>query len=198
MKKLLAIITVLFVASAVASAQGGHFGVTAGLDFNSTKIEEIKSETKMGWRAGVTYMYDLALGFSIQPSLLYTQKTGESDLATIKQGSIVLPVSVQWGIDLLVAKPFLDVTPYVGYTVSSSLKETISDLTASLKGQRALDYGVGVGAGINIWNIQAVVRYNWDFGMMDSLNDALDSFVDSIKAKDSTYGGISVNLSYFF
>ena len=197
MKRILLVLaSVLVLASFSASAKG--FGVTAGMNFNSTKIKDVKMDAQAGWNVGLTYAFNLPLGFSLQPSLVYSQKSALVETVTdTKQtvGSINLPVSVQWGPDLLVARPFVDVTPYVGYSLFNKAKGDILD---DIKGGNGFEYGLGVGAGLNVWKIQAIVRYNWNFGVLGSLKDFTDIQVGNLTPEDQTYGGISVHLAFFF
>ena len=211
MKKLLTVVATLLVASVVLSAKGG-LGITAGLNYNSTKIQDVQTDAKAGWSAGLTYSLNLPLGFSIQPSVLYTQKSGVVSLTgnglldnllsnNVYQttGSVIVPVSVQWGPNLLIARPFLDITPYAGYTLSNTLKGVAADYKGVVEGEKSLDYGIGVGGGLNVWKLQAIVRYNWNFGAMGNLASftGIDG-VDGVKSKLPVYGGLSVNLAYFF
>ena len=198
MKRILVVIATLLVGSVMASAKGG-FGVTAGLDFNSIRVQDVKMDAKAGWNAGVVYSFDFPAGFSVQPSVLYSQKSAELGISgmTHTLGSVDIPVSVQWGPNLIVARPFLDVTPYVGYSLVNNIKGSLADFKAVLKGKKSLDYGVGVGAGLSVWKLQAVVRYNWSFGAMDSLDGFSGKQVENLKS-DGVYGGVSVNVAYFF
>ena len=197
MKRILLVLaSVLVLASFSASAKG--FGIAAGMNFNSTKIKDVKMDAQAGWNVGLTYAFNLPLGFSLQPSLVYSQKSALVETVTdTKQtvGSINLPVSVQWGPDLLVARPFVDVTPYVGYSLFNKAKGDILD---DIKGGNGFEYGLGVGAGLNVWKIQAIVRYNWNFGVLGSLKDFTDIQVGNLTPEDQTYGGISVHLAFFF
>ena len=197
MKRILLVLaSVLVLSSFSASAKG--FGITAGMNFNSTKIKDVKMDAQAGWNVGLTYAFNLPLGFSLQPSLVYSQKSALVETVTdTKQtvGSINLPVSVQWGPDLLVARPFVDVTPYVGYSLFNKAKGDILD---DIKGGNGFEYGLGVGAGLNVWKIQAIVRYNWNFGVLGSLKDFTDIQVGNLTPEDQTYGGISVHLAFFF
>lgn len=197
MKRILLVLaSVLVLASFNASAKG--FGVTAGMNFNSTKIKDVKMDAQAGWNVGLTYAFNLPLGFSLQPSLVYSQKSALVETVTdTKQtvGSINLPVSVQWGPDLLVARPFVDVTPYVGYSLFNKAKGDVLD---DIKGGNGFEYGLGVGAGLNVWKIQAIVRYNWNFGVLGSLKDFTGIQVGNLTPEDQTYGGISVHLAFFF
>ena len=128
MKKIL-VAAAMLVASVIAAdnASAQKFGVTAGLNFNSVDVKDVQLDAKAGFSAGITYLLDLPLGLSVQPALLYTQNSVdlsvlESVEAMQKVGSLKVPVSVQWGPDLIVARPFLDVTPYVGYSLSNKIE----------------------------------------------------------------------------
>ena len=204
MKRIFTIIaSALILMSAAASAQT-KLGVTAGMNFNTAKIADIRLEAKAGWNVGVSCLVDLPLGFSVQPSLVYIQKGADYSLIdnlSMEQevGSINLPVSLQWGPDLIVARPFLDVTPYIGYSLLNKLE---GGLAGVIKGQASLknafEYGVGVGAGINVWKVQAIVRYNWNFGTLGNLSDFKNLEIGDFKRENEAFGGVSVSLAYFF
>lgn len=204
MKRIFTIIaSALILMSAAASAQT-KWGVTAGMNFNTAKISDVRLEAKAGWNVGVSCLVDLPLGFSVQPSLVYIQKGADYsviDALSMEQkvGSINLPVSVQWGPDLIVARPFLDVTPYLGYSLLNKLEGGLAGVIkgeASLK--NAFEYGVGVGAGINVWKVQAIVRYNWNFGTLGKLADFRNIEIGDFKVDNEAFGGVSVSLAYFF
>ena len=217
MKRLFIIAAAVMMAFSVsASAQG--FGVTAGMNFNSTKIQEVKMDSQAGWNLGITYSVNLPLGFSLQPSLVYSHSGAlvkaenfnyavpvssfiGDVTAELKQtvGSVLLPISVQWGPDLLVARPFLDVTPYVGYALTNKVSAEVTGLPEVVeKIAGELDYGIGLGAGLRVWKIQAIVRYNWSFGPLGDIKSFTDLDLGQLNTENYTFGGISVNLSYFF
>ena len=199
MKKLLVVIAIL-ATSVMASAKGG-FGVTAGINTNSTKVQDIQTAPRTGVNVGFTYSLNLPLGFSLQPSVVYSHKSANlslNDKVFQNVGSVNVPVSVQWGPNLIVARPFLDITPYVGYTLSNTIKGMAGDLNGAIKGEKSLDYGVGLGGGLQVWKLQAIVRYNWSFGTMGNLEGFTDLKLDDVKNANRVYGGLSVNLAYFF
>lgn len=179
-----------------ANAQSG-FGVIAGMNFNSAKIKDIDIDAKAGWSIGGTYLLNLPLGFSLQPSLVYSQKSADLVLGTQTLGAINLPVSVQWGPDLIIARPFIDVTPYIGYSLFNKLD---GEIAGEIKpdGKNAFDYGIGIGAGLNVWKLQAIVRYNWNFGPLGSLKDFTGIDVEGLDVKDTTFGGITFTVAYIF
>ena len=210
-KYFIAIAVALMAFSASVSAQA-KFGVTAGMNFNSATIADVKMDAKAGWNVGATVQLNLPLGFSLQPSVVYMQKAAgfttpelSSDfLEDLKAemvqtvGSVVVPVSVQWGPDLLVARPFLDVTPYVGYSLTNKVKSDFAGIEEVVKGGNGLDYGLGIGAGVNVWKLQAIVRYNWNFGVLGNYKDFAGVNLGDIKTDSETFGGITVNLAFFF
>lgn len=205
MKKIIIAAAVLLTGLfAAEKAQAQGFGVTAGMNFNSASYKDIQLDSKAGFSLGVTYLLDLPLGLSVQPSLVYMHKSADYSLvdgisAVQKVGSVNLPVSIQWGPDLIVARPFLDVTPYVGYSLSNKIDTDVAGLiSGDANLENAFEYGVGVGAGINVWKLQAIVRYNWNFGTLGKLEDFKDLGLGDFKKENETFGGVSVSVAYFF
>ncbi len=173
MKKLIIVLLVLFVSSVSSNAQSG-LGIKAGLNFNTMSdleygnIKEDIFKKNTGFHVGVLYKFDLALGFVIQPELLYTQKGGTIDMSKLESGVkdidmkshyLQLPVNIQWGLNLMLIRPFVMVTPYLNYHISSD-----NDADFIKWDQKKLGYGVGLGAGMDIWKFQITGRYNWDLG----------------------------------
>lgn len=205
MKKILVAAAMLMaglMTAGTASARG--FGVTGGLNFNTVTVKDLQMDTKAGFNLGVTYLLDLPLGLSVQPSLVYSQNsldysTLESIETMQKVGSVKLPVSVQWGPDLIIARPFIDVTPYVGYTLSNKLEGGLKGVVSGETSlENTFEYGVGIGAGLNVWKLQAIVRYNWNFGLLGKLDDFKDLGIGDFKTENDTYGGVTVSVAYFF
>ena len=215
MKKYFIAIAVALVAFSASVSAQAKFGVTAGMNFNSATIADVKMDAKAGWNVGATVQLNLPLGFSLQPSVVYMHKAAGFETPKIPNlssdfledlkaemvqtvGSVVVPVSVQWGPDLLVARPFLDVTPYVGYSLTNKVKSDFAGIEEVVKGGNGLDYGLGLVAGINVWKLQAIVRYNWNFGVLGNYKDFTGVNLEDIKTDSETFGGITVNLAFFF
>ncbi len=202
MKKFITALAAAMMLFSVQASAGGKFGITGGMNFNSAKIKDVKMDAQAGWNVGIAYNLDLPLGFSLQPSLVYSQKGAlvGNDNVNVTQtvGSLNLPVSVQWGPDLLVARPFVDVTPYVGYSLVNKVKGEALGISSEEKGKNAFDYGLGVGAGLDVWKLQVIVRYNWNFGVLGSLNDFTGINLGDLNPENDTFGGISVHLAFFF
>lgn len=168
----------------------GNFGVIGGANFSTTNIKEIQSNTMTQWHAGLAYNMNLPLGFHLQPALLYSVKGANLNVSEINfsVGYLELMASVQWGIDLILFRPFLDVSPFVGCAVNS-----VGDLTGLWKnGGNTLEYGAGVGGGLDIWRFQLVARYNWNFGKLFNTTDNYEAL------KNANFRGVTLSLTYFF
>ncbi len=214
MKRFLTVaVAFLLIFSAQASAQA-KWGVTGGMNFNTSKFTEIDVKAKAGWNLGLTALVDLPLGFSLQPSLVYSQKGVNlisSNLLNASQsmGFIELPVSVQWGPDLLLFRPFIDVTPYVGYAVNNKFVAKVADssISGSVAGDstswndlRRFEYGIGVGGGVNVWRLQVLARYCWNLGSLYSVEgwDDIKESISGLNRESRNFGGVQVGVSFFF
>jgi len=178
------------------------YGVLGGATFSS--LRGIENSSSTGWNAGATVQFRLPLGFSIQPSLIYNSKVSELDAsltsAGLSVGYLELPVSFQWGPDLLIFRPFLDVSPYIGYALSSKVSAGTSMTQKEWKTSnlQRFEYGLGLGGGIEVWRFQVTCRYNWNLGPL--FNDAgkidfphvEDAFVNN------NFGGVTLSLAFLF
>ena len=196
MKRFIIVITLCvmtFWGSHTSMARG--FGITGGASF--TGIRDVTSGLTTGYHAGMTYKFDLPFGFAIQPSLLYHAKSSmvedayeNGDPLDLKAGYLELPVSFQWGPDLILFRPFLDVAPFVGYGLDSNISWDIL---------QRLEYGVGLGVGLDIWKFQVIGRYNWNFGPLFTPEGDLPE-VDGIRQKFNTtnFGGVTLSVAFLF
>lgn len=170
----------------------GNFGILGGASFYSANLKEINAKAVTQWHAGLAYKLNLPLGFHVQPALLYNVKgvdAGQNITSLdLSVGYLELMASVQWGIDLILLRPFVDVSPFVGYGINSW-----GDLTDLWKnGSNKFEYGVGLGGGLDIWRFQVAARYNWNFGTLFKEDLNLDLL------KKANFGGVTLSLTYFF
>lgn len=169
----------------------GNFGIIGGANFSTMKIKEVSTQTMTQWHAGLAYKMNLPLGFHLQPTLLYNVKgangTKFSDV-DLSVGYLELMASVQWGVDLILFRPFLDVSPFIGYGVNGwgSLKEMWKG------GANKFEYGVGLGGGLDVWRFQISARYNWNFGSLMKDNLVKESI------GNANFSGVTLSLAYFF
>ena len=82
-------------------------------------------------------------------------------------GYLEMPLNVQWGLDLIVMRPFIQVAPCIGYDFLNNTSETAAGhaLGTVTTDANRLEYGLSVGGGLDILNsFQISVNYNWNFG----------------------------------
>lgn len=168
----------------------GNFGVLGGANFHTYRPAEIGRKTLTKWHAGLAYKFNLPLGFQIQPTLVYSVKETADNitLSNLSVGYLELLASVQWGIDLILFRPFVEVSPFVGYGLNGNgnLKTFWSEVG------NKLEYGVGLGGGLQIWRFQLSARYNWNFGKIVAQTDSRDMF------SGNNFNGVTLSLAYFF
>ena len=159
----------------------GNFGILGGANFHTYRLADTGTETLTRWHAGVAYKLSLPLGFQIQPALMYSVKEAVTHAAPVdlSVGYLELLASLQWGVDLILFRPFVEVSPFVGYGLNGwgSFRNIWSE------GKDNLEYGVGLGGGLQIWRLQVNARYNWNFGKALSGAD---------------FSGVTLSLAYFF
>ena len=178
MKKLIVIVASLLVAVS-AHAQ---LGVVAGITSTKTNLEEAYADINniTQYHAGITYKLDLGL-IAIQPSIIYNVKGVSmeglkiNDIPTglgqmdYKTGYLEIPVQVQAGINLGLARVYGFVEPFVGYALSNEVNSNLwlepEQTWANVKSR--LEYGVGLGVGVElIKHVQVAVKYFWNMGDM--------------------------------
>ena len=203
MKRLLVVIVMLTAAvlCAVRASAQINPGVIGGLTFSSANLKEFNRETMTQYHVGATVRFKLPMGFSIQPSLIYQVKGAKTEVLTIdseiKVGYLELPVSFQWGPDLLLFRPFVDVSPFVGYGLNTS---NWSEFTGEVKNawdyKNRWEYGIGLGGGLEIWKLQVVARYNWDFAPFVK-PEAFGQLGQAVK-ESMKFGGVTLSLALLF
>lgn len=168
----------------------GNFGVLGGANFRSAGLKEAGPQTLTQWHAGMVYKFGLPLGFQIQPTLLYNVKPAAEGVSQmdLSIGYLEFLASLQWGVDLILFRPFIEVSPFVGYGINGwgdlrRLWESDGD---------RLEYGVGVGGGLQIWRFQINARYNWNFGNISAVTR------DASPLSHADIDGVTLSLAYFF
>jgi len=171
MKKFAFLFVSLLLMGGIAHAEG--LIIKAGYNYNNvelgktTTVSDIKAG-KSGWQLGVGYQSETSHGFSIQPELVY-KVTGYkfSDVQNLNLGYLEIPVNVQWGPDLLIARPYIFAGPYVGLKVSNQFRGSgwnDTDMDTIRDGLKKAEWGLGIGLGIEIFRFQIAGKYNWNFG----------------------------------
>lgn len=186
-------------------------GVKGGFNFSSMSrfelgyiSESVSSYT--GFSAGVAFSFDLPVqGMTIQPELNYISKgamyRGPEDFRVhFRTDFIELPVNLQVGLDLILFRPYLMLSPYIGYAVYKRPEQVQwSDINR-------FQYGVGIGGGVDFWRFQLQIKYNWNIGQLVrdiprgsiSYAEGVSGDAKSEYVNLGNYRGLEVNLVFFF
>jgi len=149
------------------------FGAKLGLNFPTMTLDfgsdKNTPKTMIGYHLGAVAEFPLESYYVLQPGILLTTKGDKRNVSryqsTISTTYIEIPINVLYKIDLKVAKLFMFAGPYVAFGISgekkyASWKDDIkwgSKVDCDFK---RVDYGVNIGAGIEVENIQIMVQYN--------------------------------------
>lgn len=197
----------LFLLAAVLTVSYAQAQFTFGLrgGFNLTTMTEEGLDTKMkpGFQVGVVGDYALNDNFSIQPGVLFATQgckwdfglMGENVESTINLNYLQIPVNAQYKLDLGGMNLLLQAGPYLGYAVSGKVVAKAGGLKEEEKIEfgskdeelKALDYGLGFGAGLQFGYIQAGLGYN--IGLANLSND---------KHATTKNSGLAITLTYLF
>jgi len=210
MKRFIIVLAALLVAFS-ASARGG-FLVKAGLsssnmDLNrdvATVIDEAVLSGAVfnnltGYHFGVGYRTGTWSGLRFQPEVIYNLRgTRVDDATSWKMGYVEVPLNLQWGLDLIVLRPFIQVAPTIGYDFMNVTSDTASGQAlgnVTLDANR-LEYGLSVGGGIDLLNtLQLSVNYNWNFGYVANLS----AYKEQVAGIERKYARcLQVSLAYLF
>ena len=189
MKRFCAVVLICVVAllSAV-QLNAQKYGISGGATFSS--LSGIDGSSNTGWNLGATVQFKLPLGFSIQPSLMYNTKVSQvgssTDAVDWNAEYLELPVSFQWGPDLLLFRPFVDASPYLGYALVTS------------RDMEQFEYGLALGGGIEVWRLQVTCRYNWNFGPLVGGSALKDLTEANALLKDSNFRGVTLSVALLF
>lgn len=173
-------------------------GVKGGIDFISVNRFELgyiseSVSNYTGFTAGVAFSFDMPVrGMTIQPELNYVSKGAifrGQDNVYFRTDFIELPVNVQAGLDLVLFRPYIMVSPYIGYAV---YKQPGSVAWNQLN---RFEYGIGIGGGVDFWKLQLQVKYNWNIGgLVKNVSDS--DLLRSVRR--GNFRGLEVNLVFFF
>lgn len=174
--KRIALLFVGILGLSLLSAGAQSVIVKGGYNYQFSNVQALKSGGRSGWQAGAGYQTETVRGFSFQPELMYkVSSVNVQDNANLRISYLELPLNVQWGPDLLIARPFLFAGPYLGVKVRNALKgnwesigeTTRKDIVDHLKG---VEYGVSMGIGIDVFKFQICGKVNWNLGKLSEID----------------------------
>ncbi len=198
MKKITLVLLISLLSTTLSFSQG-KLGIKGGLNFNSLKdvsgnVDDTWSK-QTGYHLGLAYQLKVPfIGLGIQPELLFVRQKTEAN--TIPSNAITLdyltlPVNLQLGLDLLLFRPFVMVSPYISYAVNKG------DMLSGTNWDNInrFDYGYGLGAGIDIWKLQISGKYNWGLGKLQS---AGSTPINGQRLRDAKFEGFQLSVTVMF
>jgi hypothetical protein len=199
MKKIFVAALALLI-SVGAFAEG--FGIVGGYTASQLKLKDTNLKSSAGVHAGFAYNVPLGAGFAFQPELIYNVKgynwEGDTNAAALKEkakcGYVELPLQLQWGLDLVMLRPYVFAEPFVGYAVSGKKVLTAGETTINWDNAKSrLEYGFGVGAGIEVYNhVQLSMKYYWNLEDASQWNEVTD------RVKTKSFTGLVFTAGIFF
>lgn len=204
MKKLIVVVASLLVAVSAYAQFGVVAGVTSSKSDIKSAIADVNNITQ--YHVGVTYKMSLG-AFAIQPSILYNMKGTKMNIAEsssieldYKTGYIEIPVQLQLGLNLGLARLYGFAEPFIGYAITNAATLSGQDLKADWNNvKNRLEYGVGLGAGVElIKHVQVSVRYFWNLGDMYGveLKDIIPTATATIGSSKAS--GIAASVALLF
>jgi hypothetical protein len=203
MKKHLIVLTLMLCFGTAALAQGS-FVVKAGLNFNSLqdiKVNNVEQawNAQTGFHAGIGAQYRIPLiGLSFQPELLYSRM--RSDFGQVSDQSygfrldyLEVPLNIQWGINILFLRPYIFASPYVRYALAKGDRLT----EVPWEDINRFDYGLSLGAGIEIWKFQVSGKYSWSFGQL-ARDGSFPIDSDDWQLDDANFRGFEISVAFLF
>lgn len=208
-----AIMAAMMICPQAQAAKRGNarVGIMGGFTSSSARAKDLDATTIGRYHIGVSAQLPIALGFSIQPGLLYTAKgtkLSEANLGNFSLDTQVsyleIPVQLQWGPDLLAFRPYAFVEPFVGYGLKAVTKSEVFNLQTNSFRNAALsrwEYGLGLGVGVDVWKLQVSAKYYWNFGSLYNESGQMEPIGQTVKNafKDGrNFNGITFSLAFFF
>ena len=171
-----------------------------------------KYKFKPGFQIGVVGELAISDAFAIQPGILFStqgaqqkfdgKEDGESweSKLSVNLNYIQVPINAQYKLDLGGANLLLQAGPYLGYAISGKIKwkstfdgqteeddEKIEFGSSEDDDAKPLDFGIGLGAGLQFSNIQVGLGYN--LGLMNLSNEPKGVMKNN---------GLALTLTYLF
>jgi len=143
--------------------------VVAGQNIATIKSNQGSSQDVItGFVGGLALQVVWPKGFVIQPEVLYSQKgcTFSGTGVRYDIDYLEIPVKAMYRLHMAEVKPFVFAAPYGAYALKIAENgEVISDDIPS-SGINKFDFGMGAGAGFDVWKIQVSFKYSWGFAQV--------------------------------
>ena len=219
MKRFFTVLAAGLLSMAAARAQVGIVAGIASPQSNlSSAVDDLESITQ--YHVGIACKIPIG-HFALQPEILYNIKgsqlggvRGTDDdkfSVDFKTGFLEVPVQIQYGFFTGAFRPYVFAEPFVGYAITNETKTQFEKtLTATITKDSStdwdnikdrLEYGVGLGVGIEIFeHLQIGVKYYWNMGGLYNEDMKISTKLSDIETtiKQETCSGIAATAVLFF
>lgn len=199
----------LLLAMAFGAQAQLRFG--AGLGFTSSKssLNDFNTSSLSLYQAGLAVQLNLFNGWAVQTGLNYqvkglsVEETKDSSWEAVtkafdaKYGYLEVPLQLQWGLDLILLRPYLLAEGFLGYAIKTDAGSYRGeDVTHYDDGtfKSRFEYGLAFGAGIELWKLQLSAKYFFNLGGLDK-----NSPVPSSESRSTNnFKGLAITAVWFF
>lgn len=184
MKQLFRLTVILMVMAFAMNAQAQTIGLKAGLNMASMVIEvddEKADDIKMkpGFHIGATFEMPFGDMLAFEPGALLSTKgyklDGDPDDYVFNVMYVEVPLNAKAYFDIGEVKLFALAGPYIGIGVTGTSKvgDESEDIEWGTEVDEAnrIDYGLNIGAGVQIGAIEAGIGYGLGLGNMSNADD---------------------------
>ena len=185
------LITLMVFATSTASAQF-RFAIKGGVNVATVKFNKdvLQSDNVTGFHLGpmVEGMFGNG-GVGMDLAILYSQKGFNTDMVTVKNDYIEVPLNIKFKLGLPLLNPYVAVGPYVAFRVAGDKKWNIQEKTREIINQvEAQNFGAGVNfsTGLEVFN-RLQVGLTYSIGLTDDYKTFDKSDADSYKGKLHTW-----------
>jgi len=161
-----------------------RYGIVGGQNITFINSEKGTSQDVItGWMGGVAFQAIWPKGFAVQPEVLYSQKGCILSSGIVKYNIdyIEVPVKVMYRLHMAEAKPFAFAAPYGAYAIRIAQEGVTGDNVFSDEINK-FDFGIGIGAGFDVWKIQLSFKYSWGFAQVANETFTIRNKVFTISA----------------
>lgn len=190
------VLAILVLTSTAAFSQAGiRVGVNLANQNYKVLDESLETNTIVGLNAALVYNIAVSDLFSVQPELHFIQKGSQLEIPILGDfkttlNYLELAVAAKFNIVNFgeANKVYAAVTPSAGYLMSGTSK--FGDESEPIEfddDSNRMDFGIGLGAGVQFGGFFVDIRYNIGFANLSNLED------ESVKNN-----GILIGLGYMF
>ena len=162
-----------------------HYGIVAGQNVATIKSKQVSSQDVItGLMGGLALQVVWPKGFVIQPEILYSQKGCIFSGSGLKYDIdyLEIPVKLVYRLHMADVKPFVFAAPYGAYAIRVAQNGKVLSDDVFTNEINKFDFGIGAGAGFDVWKIQLSFKYSWGFAQVANESFSIRNQVFTISA----------------